>query len=96
MLLRTLTFLLLSFFGLSTLSAQLVVAERPTAPERTQELPAPRDESFVLIPAEWAEKRGAYHYVQARYVREQAGKKYVPGKWKKVKGGWMWQTGVWK
>lgn len=82
--------------GLSSASAQLVVESRPEAPEQRQQLPAPKDDSYVRISGEWVEKDGEYRYVQPRYVKQPVGKKYVAGKWKKAEGGWTWRTGYWK
>lgn len=82
--------------GLSTASAQLVVETRPEVPQQRKQLPAPKDDSFVLLPGEWAAKGDQYYYVQPRYAKQRAGKKYVSGKWKKVAGGWTWKPGEWR
>lgn len=92
-LLFTLSFILA---GLATASAQLVVEAKPEAPQQQKTLKAPADETYVLVPAEWTDKKGAYAYVQPRYVKQRPGFKYVPGKWKKVSGGWMWKVAAWK
>ncbi|MEM6770056.1 MAG: hypothetical protein AAF597_05680 [Bacteroidota bacterium] len=87
---------LLIFTGYIGLNAQLVVPQKPEPPQMRKQLPAPADDSFVLVPAEWAVKGEAYYYVQPRYVKQRPGMKHVPGKWKKVKGGWMWKAAEWK
>ncbi len=95
MLLKYLLVLTLTLAGYTTLSAQLVVAEKPVAPSMRKQLKAPQDDSFFLVPAEWSVKDGNYYYVQPRYVKSRPGFKHVPGKWKKVKGGWTWRPAVW-
>lgn len=82
--------------GLATASAQLVVETRPEAPQHRKQLDAPKDDSYVFLPPEWAVKGGQYVYVQSRYAKQQPGLKYSPGKWKKVSGGWVWRPGSWK
>lgn len=85
------------FFSFYTVaSAQLVVDQKPEAPQMRKQLTAPKDDSFFLVPAEWAVKDGEYYFVQPRYVKQRPGMKHIPGKWKKVKGGWMWKSATWK
>jgi len=88
--------LLFCIFSVASASAQLVVETRPEVPEQRKQLPAPKDDSFVLLPGEWAAKGEQYYYVQPRYAKQRDGKKYVAGKWKKVTGGWTWKPGGWK
>jgi len=80
----------------TVVSAQVVVRQKPEVPELRKQLKAPADDSFFLVPAEWAVKDGEYYYVQPRYVKNRAGMKHVPGKWKKVKGGWVWRPAYWR
>lgn len=77
-------------------TAQIVVEHKPSPPTMEKQLKAPKDDTFFLVPAEWAVKDGSYYFVQPRYVKERPGMKYVPGKWKKVKGGWTWKLSEWK
>lgn len=86
----------LSLAGYSTASAQLVVETRPETPQQRKQLPAPKDDAYVLVSGEWMEKDGQYRYVQPRYIKKQDGQKYVAGKWKKAEGGWTWRAGYWK
>lgn len=96
MVLKCLFIVTLMLAGLTTASAQLVVADKPVAPSVRKQLKKPQDESFFLVPASWSVKDGKYYYVQARYVKERPGYKYIPGKWKKVRGGWTWKPASWK
>ncbi|MEM9929016.1 MAG: hypothetical protein AAF840_04320 [Bacteroidota bacterium] len=88
------TFILL--FTFTTAAAQLVVKERPEVPaafaKRTLPEPGP---CCLITEAGWAVKDGAYTYLPAREVKKRPGFKYVPGKWKKVKGGWMYEGEQW-
>ena len=88
--------LALFFAYFSFADAQLVVKQKPVTPELRKQLKAPEDDSFFMVPAEWAVKDGEYYYVQPRYVKQRPGLKHVPGKWKKVKGGWTWKAAAWK
>jgi methenyltetrahydromethanopterin cyclohydrolase len=82
--------------GLASLSAQqLVVKEKPTVPTQMEKRALPAKEGYVTSPNGWAVKDGAYTFLPARYMKARPGKKYVPGKWKKTKGGWVYRMEVW-
>ena len=82
--------------GLATLSAQqLAVKQKPTVPARMEKRPLPPREGYVVAPDGWAIKDGAYTFLPSRYLKERPGKKYVPGKWRKTKAGWVYRLEVW-
>lgn len=86
----------LALFCCGTLSAQVVVKERPEAPVLKDRTPPVAKEGFLIAPDAWAVKDGRYVFQPARRVRERPGYKFVPGRWKKVKGGWTFVTERWK
>lgn len=87
---------LLCTCGLASLSAQLVVEERPEIPAAAAKRTLPVAEPGYLVTADgWAVKDGKYTFLAARVVKERPGFEYVPGKWKKVKGGWTFRPEEW-
>ncbi|MCX8209991.1 MAG: hypothetical protein ACJATN_001453 [Neolewinella sp.] len=82
--------------GLASLSAQqLVVKEKPTVPAPMEKRALPPREGFVIAPNEWAIKDGKYSFLPSRYMKARSGQKYVPGKWKRTKGGWIYRMETW-
>lgn len=82
--------------GLASLSAQqLVVKEKPTVPTQMEKRALPAKEGYVISPNGWAVKDGAYTFLPARYMKARPGQKYVPGKWRKTKGGWVYRMETW-
>lgn len=87
---------LLCTCGLATLSAQqLVVKEKPVVPTQMEKRALPAKEGFLIAPDGWAVKDGAYTFLPSRYLKARPGQKYVPGKWKKTKGGWVYRMETW-
>lgn len=82
--------------GLASLSAQqLVVKEKPVVPAQMEKRALQPREGFVIAPNGWAIKDGEYSFLPARYLKERPGQKYVSGKWKKTKGGWVYRMESW-
>ena len=88
--------LLLTVCTLTVASAQVVVAEKPTVPTRFVDRELPPRAGYVVAPNGWAVKDGVYVFAPARYVKERPGQRFVPGKWKKVSGGWTYRVEAWK
>lgn len=87
---------LLCTCGLASLSAQLVVKERPEIPAAATKRTVPVAEPGYLLTADgWAVKDGKYTFLAARVVKQRPGLRYVAGKWKKVKGGWTYRPEAW-
>lgn len=84
-------------FTLAMASAQVVVPEKLTPPaalaDRTLPEPPP---GYLKTSNGWVEKDGEYVFLAARIVKERPGFKYVPGKWKKVKEGWVYLGEEWQ
>ena len=82
--------------GFASLSAQqLVVKEKPTVPTQMEKRVLSAKEGYVVAPNGWAIKDGAYVFLHSRYMKARPGQKYVPGKWKKTKGGWIYRMEAW-
>jgi len=74
----------------------VVVKERPEIPATAAKRIVPVAEPGYFVTADgWAVKDGKYTFLAARVVEERPGFKYVPGKWKKVKGGWTYRFEEW-
>lgn len=86
----------LFIFTLAAASAQVVVAEKlaPPAKMANRTLPEPRP-GYLKTANGWVEKDGQYVFLAARIVKERPGFKYVPGKWRKVPGGWVFIGEEW-
>jgi hypothetical protein len=82
--------------GLASLSAQqLVVKEKPVVPTQMEKRALPAKDGYVIAPNGWAIKDGVYSFLPSRYMKARPGQKYVPGKWKKTKGGWAYRMEAW-
>jgi len=92
---RLCLFVILCTSGLATLSGQVVVQERPAVPAAAKRLVPAAEPGYLVTADGWAVKDGKYTFLAARRVKERPGFRYVPGKWKKVKGGWTYRFEQW-
>ncbi|TXF91345.1 hypothetical protein FUA23_01215 [Neolewinella aurantiaca] len=96
-LIRLFLLTLLCTCGLASLAAQqLTVKEKPEAPAGMEKRELPAKEGFIVAPDGWAIKDGKYTFLPSRYLKVRPGQEYVPGKWKKGKGGWTYRMEAWE
>ena len=86
---------LIAVFFSSCRPSAVVVRERPVAPMYTR--PIAPGASYVWVDGEWLLRGNQYYYKQGYWAaptrRHSA---WVPGHWKRARGGSYWAPGHWR
>ncbi|HEX2683082.1 MAG TPA: hypothetical protein VHL77_04085 [Ferruginibacter sp.] len=73
---------------------KLVVTEKPAEP--VYERPAPPSPDYIWTGPAYTIADGKYEYRGGRWVAPPTGNhRWVEGKWKETKDGWVWINGRW-
>ena len=76
-------------------SGTIVVKEKPV--ELVYEKPAPPDPNYVWRAPGYVVKDGKYEFRSGRWVAPpNTNRRWVDGRWKETKRGWVWVNGYWK
>ena len=76
-------------------TGRLVVKERP--PERVYERPVAPEPHYIWTGPGYAVADGKYEYRIGRWVAPpKSNRRWMEGRWKETKGGWVWVNGYWK
>ena len=76
-------------------TGRLVVKEKPTEP--VYERPLPPEPDYIWTGPAYTIADGKYEYRNGRWVAPPAksNRRWVDGRWKETKQGWVWINGYW-
>ena len=75
-------------------SGRLVVQERPAEPVYTR--PTPPNPNFIWMGPGYVIKDGKYEYRGGRWIsRPNGNHRWIDGRWKQTRRGWVWVNGHW-
>ncbi|HEV8676453.1 MAG TPA: YXWGXW repeat-containing protein [Methylomirabilota bacterium] len=81
--------------GVRPAVAQPDVAPQPPPPPQVESPGRPPSPNAVWISGHWLWQNGRYEWVPGRWENAAPGTSYVPGRHKKIDGGWRWEEGRW-